>query len=304
MKEASPDQECLWSLRITNPHDDKERIQDTSGGFLKESYRWILKNRKFKKWRNSQGASLLLIHGGPGKGKTMLLCGIIDELIRQDSSTVAFFFCQATDQRINHASAVLRGLIYLLIDRQPFLLRYVRNEFDKARKDLFQDTNAWSALSRIFKNILNDPRLQDIYFKLVIDALDECITGLPSLLNLLAQESSSHPHVKWIVSSRDRPEITDRLVATAKSCISLELNMESVSDAVERYIQHKVCKLARIKGSRYSDQTRDHIQRYLSSNSEGTFLWVALVCQALDEKSDKWNVLQRMKEFPSGLDAL
>ncbi len=47
----------------------------------------------------------------------MLLCGIINELkSTSDRSLVLFFFCQATDASINNATAVLRGLIYLLID--------------------------------------------------------------------------------------------------------------------------------------------------------------------------------------------
>lgn len=38
---------------------------------------------------------------------------------------------------------------------------------------LFDDINAWSALSAIFTDILEDPALEDAY--IVIDALDECI---------------------------------------------------------------------------------------------------------------------------------
>jgi NACHT domain len=67
---------------------------------------------------------VLWIKGDPGKGKTMLLCGIIDEMsalarLRDQSANtlLSFFFCQATDSRINNAAAVLRGLIYLLINQ-------------------------------------------------------------------------------------------------------------------------------------------------------------------------------------------
>ncbi|KAL7943955.1 hypothetical protein V8C42DRAFT_327284 [Trichoderma barbatum] len=47
----------------------------------------------------------------------MLLCGIIDELrSTEDPVLVSFFFCQRTDSRLNSATAVLRGLLYLLVD--------------------------------------------------------------------------------------------------------------------------------------------------------------------------------------------
>jgi hypothetical protein len=62
----------------------------------------------------------LWIKGDPVNGKTMLLCGIINELGRDGSADVyrrivAYFFRQATDSRINNATAVLSSLIYLLV---------------------------------------------------------------------------------------------------------------------------------------------------------------------------------------------
>jgi hypothetical protein len=71
---------CLRDLRSTDPRDDKKRIEATKGGLLEDSYRWILENPGFQRWRNEQHGQLLWIKGDPGKGKTMLLCGIIDEL--------------------------------------------------------------------------------------------------------------------------------------------------------------------------------------------------------------------------------
>jgi len=112
----------------------------------------------------------------------MLLCGIIDEMSsdKDAAALLSYFFCQATDSRINSATAVLRGLIYLLADQQPALLKHVRKKYDIEGKELFVDTNAWFSLSEIFTNILQDPRLESTY--LIIDALDECVTGLSELL--------------------------------------------------------------------------------------------------------------------------
>ncbi|CAG7971050.1 unnamed protein product [Penicillium salamii] len=44
---------CLRDLRTTNPHHDKDRIQNTNGGLLKDSYRWILDNEEFQQWQNN-----------------------------------------------------------------------------------------------------------------------------------------------------------------------------------------------------------------------------------------------------------
>lgn len=52
-----------------------------------------------------QAKKLLWIKGGPGKGKTMLLCGLINEL-ESDGALWSYFFCQAADSRINSATAL------------------------------------------------------------------------------------------------------------------------------------------------------------------------------------------------------
>ncbi|KAK3946552.1 NACHT domain-containing protein [Pseudoneurospora amorphoporcata] len=302
---SEKDQQCLKHLRLTNPRDDKVRIERTKGGLLPDSYRWVLNNADFQQWRDDPQHRLLWIKGDPGKGKTMLLCGIINELDQGNARhcNVAYFFCQATDSRINNATAVLRGLIYLLIDQQSSILSHVRSEYDRVGEGLFKDANTWDALSRIFTNILRDPSLRTTY--LVIDALDECVTtNLPQLLDLIAQQSSSGSRVKWIVSSRNWPQIEEGLEKAAdKVKVSLELNAESVAAAVNTFILHKVDDLAGLK--KYDPRTKKTVQDYLCSNAQDTFLWVALVCQVLaGPEVKKWNTEEILRKFPPGLDAL
>lgn len=297
-------QECITSLRSTDPRVDKERIEQTKGGLLKESYGWILENRVFQHWKDDDRSRLLWIKGDPGKGKTMLLCGIIDELEKGEGTKagmISYFFCQATDARINNATAILRGLIYLLVDQHQSLISYIRKEYDRAGKQLFQDANAWNILSSILNKILQDPGLRTTY--LVIDALDECITDLPKLLDLITRYSAVTPTVKWIISSRNWPNIDKALSKAAHGVsLSLELNEESVSAAVATYIGVKVEGLS--EKNDYDKSTQDNVKRYLASNANGTFLWVALVCQELAEIPG-WAIDKgRLAAFPPGLDSL
>jgi NACHT domain len=126
----------------------------------------------------------------------MLLCGIINDLMKSTSHTanVSFFFCQATDARINNSLAVLHGLIYLLVKQQLSLVSHIRESYDVSGKQLFNGVNAWVVLSRIFTNILADPQLRSTY--LIIDVLDECTADLSLLLKLVVQKSSAHSRVK------------------------------------------------------------------------------------------------------------
>ncbi|KAH8745713.1 NACHT domain-containing protein [Hyaloscypha sp. PMI_1271] len=216
---------CLQDLRLTDPCDDKKRIEDTEGGLLEDSYRWIFGTSEFKQWRSDQLSPLLWIKGDPGKGKTMLLCGIINELSKStvDTALLSYFFCQATDSRINNATAVLRGLIYMLVHQQPSLVSHIQKKYDNAGKALFEDANAWTALSEIFTNILQDSSLDSIY--LIVDALDECVTGLPELLDLVVYTSAVSSRAKWIVSSRNWSSIERSLnTAAHRSYLSLNAN--------------------------------------------------------------------------------
>jgi hypothetical protein len=299
------DTRCLADLRVTDPRHDKERIETTKGDLLRDSYCWVLSNTQFQRWRDEdhEDNRLFWIKGDPGKGKTMLLCGIIDELMMSaPSSLLSFFFCQATDSRINNATAVLRGLIYLLVSQQPALISHVRQQYDVAGKGTFEGTNTWVMLREIFIAILEDPALRTTY--LIIDALDECVTDLPWLLDLVTQASCASSRVKWIVSSRNWPQIERQLVAAAQNTgLSLELNAESVATAVNTYIYHKVHHLSHLK--QYDSETETSVRDYLTFNANGTFLWVALVCQALaDPKIRKRHTLTKLRTFPPGLDDL
>jgi hypothetical protein len=54
---------------------------------------------------------------------------------------------------------------------------------------------------------------------------------------------------------------------------------------------------------KYDKQTQDAVFARLTSSADGTFLWVALVCQDL-KKTAKQNALKKLDSFPPGLDAL
>lgn len=296
------DSHYLADLRTSDPRLDKARIEEASGNrLLQDCYRWILGHEDYVRWRQDTDSRLLWIKGDPGKGKTMLLCGIIDEL--SPSTRLSYFFCQAADSRINSATAVLRGLVYLLVKQLPSLASHIHDKYKDAGRQLFEDANAWFALSSIFTSILEDAGLMETY--IVIDALDECVVDLPRLLKLIVdvtERSSATPKIKWIVSSRNWPDIERYLsAATSKTQLCLELNDGSISTAVNRYIAHRVSVLAELQ--KYNDKTRTAVEDYLLANSNSTFLWVALVCLGL-EKVQRWETLTSLEALPPGLDHL
>ncbi|KAJ4260655.1 hypothetical protein NW762_007399 [Fusarium torreyae] len=277
---------CLIDLRVTDPRDDKIRIEGFKGGLLKDSYRWILDHKDFQQWQQpDSGHRFLWIKGDPGKGKTMLLCGIIDELNTEsdDLSPVVYFLCQATDARINNATAVLRGLIFMVVRSRPPLFRHLWKEYEHAGRQLFEDPNAFTALSTILATMVKSPEFDRGI--IIIDALDECTKDLELLLKLIVKLSQYE--VRCIVSSRNWPEIDILRVAAQSMVLRLELNERSISKAVQSFIAHR------------------SVMDYLKSNCDDTFLWVTLVCEILEKPQNRpRHVFLKLKEFPSGLDAV
>ncbi|PHH51169.1 Vegetative incompatibility protein HET-E-1 [Ceratocystis fimbriata CBS 114723] len=293
------DKKCLSDLFVTDPSMDKRDIEEKKGGLLRDCYKWIIEHAYFKSFKTDSESRVLWIKGDPGKGKTMLLCGIIDELGSDSSLSLSYFFCQALSARqLNTATSVLRGLIHHLVYHNPQLAKHVRAKYDHKGKEIFTDGNNWHELCDIMTFILNDSTLKNTF--LIVDALDECSVGRERLLKFISMASPA----KWIVSSRNWPDIEEVLNdAEQKVNIHLEINQISVSTAVESYINLKVDGLAQRK--KYDENMKAAVLKHLHSNANSTFLWVALVCQELSNpKTRKWQTIAKLESFPHGLDAL
>jgi hypothetical protein len=134
---------------------------------------------------------------------------------------------------------------------------------------------------------------------MVIDALDECETGLAQLLDFIVQSAwSTSTDVKWIVSSRNRHDIEQQLrLDDSRTMLSLELNARHVTHAINTYIEHTVSQLVSLKGDRQLQyQVRDAMYR----KADGTFLWAALVAKEL-QNVQAWDVLRVLEQIPPGL---
>ena len=299
------DNHCLTDLLLIDPRNEKIRIERTKGGLLTDSFHWILSNSEFQRWHEGNWSQLLWIKGDAGKGKTMLMIGIINELQRQVARSgkssvtevLSYFLCQGTDSRLNTATVILRGIIYLLASEQPFLISHLRKTYDHAGQKLLEDSSAFYSLSDVFRQMVQDPRLTVAY--LAVDALDECEVGLSQLLDLITWTVSAQPtRVKWIVSSRNRYDIEQRLgLDNSHTRLSLELNADHISHAVDVYVDYKVSQLASLQNHKaLQDQVRDQMHQ----KSDGTFLWVALVFEQLLGALRR-NVSRVLNRIPKGL---
>jgi hypothetical protein len=133
-----------------------------------------------------------------------------------------------------------------------------------------------------------------------VDALDECVTDLPKLLDFIVLTSRISSRVKWIVSSRNEAHIEQRLRLDDSGIrLSLELkeNADHVSHAVNAYIDHCISELT---GIQHDAALRYSVKEKLQCKANGTFLWVSLVIKELQHVM-AWNVLEIIDEVPMEL---
>lgn len=70
-------EKCVQDLRLTDPRDDKKRVEDTKGGLLEDSYRWVIANSEFKQWRSDPLSPLLWIRGDLAKARRCYSAGLL-----------------------------------------------------------------------------------------------------------------------------------------------------------------------------------------------------------------------------------
>lgn len=287
------DRPSLHALFITNPAADKLRIESAKGPLLEGTAGWIFNNDDFQAWLNpGSTTNLLWIHGGPGTGKTMLLCAILDELRKNHAvdGNLAFFFCERNNERTKSAEAVLRGLLFMLAThpRRPSVIKHIRDKYNNAGVGMFEGPNIWWSLEPVFDQALVEVGQsrkggQGLTY-LVIDALDECEIGLEHLLELIAKSSSTVANrVKWLVTSRGREGIRRRLrvsMAGPGRGLDLDDHAEELSDTVENYIRQCAVELTEPEGEN-GYLYRQILAALQKKKANGAFLHVALVAREL-----------------------
>lgn len=289
LREAEEARKCLSDLGSIDPRRAMVDLQrNKKDPLVAASFEWILGNDKyahFAKWQDPQSPKRLWINGQPGKGKTMLMIGIIDTLLRTqllDSNTpgVVYFFCQGDTTEMNNVTAVLKGLIWLLVQQQPTLIRHLLSEYKRAAGKLFSDSLCGTALFEILAKMLNDAALQPVVF--VIDGIDECNeTSRSQLIDAIIDCSDLASNVKWIVFSRrlDEIEIKQR---SSQPKVDLELDKLDLREPVRAYINYQLdCLSVR---DEHEEKCRLKVKAALHDRAGNTFLWVWLICKELKKR--------------------
>ncbi|KAI5460819.1 ankyrin repeat-containing domain protein, partial [Mariannaea sp. PMI_226] len=285
---------CMNELPLTDPRVDVTTIRANKERRLPGTCEWILNRPEYKSWSDGKGAQDLLLIGGPGIGKTMLSMFLVDTLkekIQQSKQMLVYFFCDDKDARRRSDTAILRGLLYQLLDGE--LCKHMLAPYRRLGKSLFTQ---FDELAQIFSSVLESIPNGPVH--ILIDAMDECgATSLGRVMKLLGDLMTRKAKMKLLVTSRPHRTVEDCF----KKCV--QVDSERVKEDVDRYIKSKVKDLA--KNERYSDDLKESVLSALQERSDGTFLWTSLILEHIsDAASDEKAVLKTLQVLPRNLNGV
>ena len=293
---------CRKALRLTDPYDDREKVKSAKGKRVPGTCEWIRNDLTYRSWLDGN-APLLFISAGPGKGKTMLSIFLTEELerlsLQMERTMLLFFFCDNQDEKRNTAVAILRGLVYQIVEKRPDLMkRHVLPYFEDAK---WQEPASLETLWIIFQKLVLDPDLGTTFC--VLDGLDECDDASSRvLIAKLVDFSLQHPQS---TDSALRLVIVSRELLGLENCARVKLDPdyeERVASDVEQFISFGIKDLLRIPG--FKGEFRTYVQNTLLQRANGTFLWVGFVMNELSQKKTCTEVQETLNTIPQGLPAI
>ena len=307
--EGNADQvaKCRNKLFSTDPKIDRRKLKSEKGKRAKGTCEWItIKDNSYLTWKKSD-SRLLWLHGGPGKGKTMLSI-FLTERMEIEGQTI-YYFCSARDERRNSATHVLRGLLWQLLGHQPELAGHLRQRLDDSTK-MQSAAECRDTLWTMLMDVVHDSRMKQTYC--LLDGLDECdiesqrwlAAELSDLISPDEADSKTVPlRLKIMIVSRDTRGLSD--LRRCEHQLNLDLdNDNEINEDLAKFVRSQVQSLSEKLVSRSSDQLPKWVEKELFKRARGTFLWVGYAMHELRQVATWIEVEEIVGGLPPGLTAL
>ena len=99
---------------------------------------WIFQTEQFHLWQKATfPGTILRLSGRLGTGKTIVAANVVSELVRQDDTVVAYFFCRFDEPQSLKSRNIIGSILRQLLDRAPSYFPAFR-EFQERDYDLLE----------------------------------------------------------------------------------------------------------------------------------------------------------------------
>ncbi|SEL35673.1 toll/interleukin-1 receptor domain-containing protein [Ruminococcus albus] len=197
---------------------------------------------KIKKWEEDpKGSKVMMLYGQPGAGKSMFSA----HLQMRDPAVVAAFPCDCSHQQYSTTESIIINISYRLAlrikDYRTWILAHLSDTSFDLSGDMLFNRLILQPLSTC--TVDGDRAIMVI----VVDALDEMEND--TLAKFIANNAEAlRPYVRFLITSRKIPEITERFNKYPN--IDFDLEEQHGRADIEEYFKSKLCvALAGYEGS-------------------------------------------------------
>lgn len=270
---------------------DRAALISAKGQRVDGTCEWIQDHETYKSWRSGE-TQLLIVTGGPGKGKTVLSIFLTQELEKEDLTI--YYFCASNTDKRNNVAAVLRGLIWQTIEKTPRLEKHL-SPYLSGEITAQETLGSPDALWIIFAQLFQYTSVRTTYC--VLDGLDELDADsqrwlMEKLTNMV--QNATLPGLKLLVVSRHISGCQD----VAQIVLDPD-NDVSVGQDIQLFIGSRVDQLA--EGCRLTERFQQMVKKTLTDRAEGTFLWVGFAMTELLKKKTATEIEKSLAALPRGL---
>ncbi|KAF1922717.1 ankyrin [Didymella exigua CBS 183.55] len=272
---------------------------------------WILSHPAYLTWIKAEESRVLWVTGEPGCGKTMLSAYLTDHLrLRHATASkpqVFFFFCDDKIKSQRDANALLRGILYQILQQHRKLIRHVKSRFEMDGPSL---ANSFPALWELFLKVAADSAPGTV--GVIVDAIDECEVRtrnsfLKAMNQLVNERKDAHRqdrnYIKFLITSRPSLGNSHHLTELTENRLPIEQNQIIVSEDVKLVIRSRVGEIA--NKFQFDDEMKHYLEESLYTKSDQSFLWLNMVLQSLESspRASKRDFERFINTFPQNLEA-
>lgn len=268
-------------------------IEQKNEPVIEKVYAWFLRTEDYTSFvggvTDSQHSSplsrLLWISGPAAVGKTLLLVGLVNNLVKHLDRTpppsISYFFCQELHRNMNKPATVLRSLIWMLLKQQPHLITHLSTKLEISGPNLFNEKSAFHSLADVFKSVLRDPSFQETFF--IVDGFDQFPKpAAMQFYHLIEVSLKLSPLVRWLVASRPVVDIQARVSDLGGSKVFARLisvTDEQVEESANHYIKEKLSQLQNRLG--YMPQVMAEIAATIQKEPKKTLVRFSFIFKQL-----------------------
>jgi len=254
---------------------------------------WIWSEPTFMTWNVPLSLSgsdrLLCIYGTHGCGKSVLASSIVKGLKGKQQQTLFFSF-SGTDGKRQTVDSFVRTILWQLLEETT----------DQQCSEIMNDLmlRGPSATPGLLNAFEQTAKLMTGSVYCVIDGVDECIDecddptrGLVKhVLDLLNSLANFH------VVLLGRPYALQ--AAIRATSLNIEMNSDLIKQDIKTFIYAKIESSPNLR----IPELQDFVFKALQEKSDGMFLWVKLMIDDLRKSATQFEVMERLRNLPRGLE--